>query len=89
MATLTIEITDTMKEYVDRKTVTGGFKDSSAFVQALIDIAILAETRAHVDQALLEAVDQVERGECIPWEPGESRRLLHEMIRQRRTNGTT
>ena len=87
METMTIELTDSMKDYVNRKVAAGGFKDGSAVVQALVSVAILAETRGEIDQKLLEAVDQIERGECAPWQPGEGRRLLQEMIRQRNPNG--
>lgn len=88
MATMTIEITDGMKDYVDQKIAAGGFKDRSAFVQALLNMAILAETRQQVDEKLLEAVAQIERGECGPWQPGEGHRMLQEMIRERSSNGT-
>jgi Arc/MetJ-type ribon-helix-helix transcriptional regulator len=84
---MTIEITDTMKEYVDRKVQTGTFKDSNAVVQALFDAAIRAEARAKIDGLLLEAADQIDHGECSPWQPGEARKLLQELIRGRQTTG--
>jgi Arc/MetJ-type ribon-helix-helix transcriptional regulator len=87
MATLTIEITDDMKKYVDRQIAKGGFKDGSAVVHALLNVALVAERRAEIDQKLLEAVDQVERGECAPWQPGDARKLLQEIVRQRGPNG--
>jgi Arc/MetJ-type ribon-helix-helix transcriptional regulator len=89
MVTLAVEITDTMKKYVDRKIQSGDFRDSSAVVQALFNAALRAEARNQIDEKLLEAVDQIERGEFAPWQPGEGRRLLQEMTRQRAVNGTT
>ncbi len=88
MATLTIELPDTMKDYVDREVGAGRFKDSSALVQMLIADAIRIQTRNQIDDALLEAVAQIDRGECTPWQPGEDRKLLEEMIRQRSANGS-
>jgi putative addiction module CopG family antidote len=83
MATITVELTEPMKNFVDRKVQSGDFKNSSEVVQALLDVAIRAETRAKLDQRLLAGLDQIERGECSPWEPAEDRRVLQEMIRNR------
>lgn len=89
MATLNVEITEPMKQYVDRQIASGGFKNESAVVRALFDVAILGQKRQEVDQMLLVAVDQIERGECSPWQPGESKKMLDEIIRQRNSNGQT
>ena len=40
MATLTINVPDTMKEFVDREISSGRFKDASMFMQILIAEAI-------------------------------------------------
>jgi Arc/MetJ-type ribon-helix-helix transcriptional regulator len=87
MATLTIEITDDMKKYVDRQIAKGGFKDGSAVVHALFNVALVAEKRAEIDQKLLEAIDEIERGECAPWQPGDASKLLQEIVRERGHNG--
>jgi hypothetical protein len=36
---------------------------------------------------LLEGLDEVEGGECAPWDPVEDRKVLEEMIRRRREAG--
>jgi putative addiction module CopG family antidote len=83
MATVTIELTDRMKNFVDRKVQSGNFKDTNEVVQALLDVAIRFETRAEINKKLLASIEQIERGECAPWDPAEDRKLLQEMIRQR------
>jgi Arc/MetJ-type ribon-helix-helix transcriptional regulator len=87
MATLTIEITDDMKKYVDRQIAKGGFKDDSAVVHALFNAALVAERRAEIDQKLLDALDEIDRGACAPWQPGDAGKLLQEIVRQRGPNG--
>jgi Arc/MetJ-type ribon-helix-helix transcriptional regulator len=83
MATVTIELTDRMMKFVDGKVQSGSFKDANEAVQALLDVAIRVESRAEIDKKLLEALDQIERGECAPWNPAEDRKMLQEMIRER------
>ncbi len=88
MATLTIEITDDMKKYVDRQIAKGGFKDGSAVMHADLQCRrFVAEKRAEIDQKLLEAIDEIERGECAPWQPGDASKLLQEIVRERGRNG--
>lgn len=77
MATMTIELTNEMKEFVDRRVAADAFKDGAAVVQALFNVALAAERRDTIDQKLLDAVD----------EPGDAHKLLHEIQRQRATNG--
>jgi len=79
METMTIEITDDMKKYVDRQIASGGFKDGSAVVQAFFSVALLGERRREIDQKLLEAVDQADRGECVPWHPGDAQGLFRQI----------
>ncbi len=74
METMTIEITDDMKKYVDRQIASGGFKDGSAVVQAFFSVALLGERRSEFDQKLLEAV-----GECVPWHPGDAQGLFQQI----------
>ena len=38
--------------------------------------------KERIEQLLLEAVDQVDRGECAPWQPGEGRKILDEVTRR-------
>jgi Arc/MetJ-type ribon-helix-helix transcriptional regulator len=79
MAKITLEITDAMQAYIDRKVATGAFKNTADVVEKLLMLAIRAEQKNDIDAKLLEASDQIDRGECAPWEPGEGRRLLAEL----------
>jgi Arc/MetJ-type ribon-helix-helix transcriptional regulator len=82
---MTIEITDRMMEYVDRKVASGAFKDD--VVQMLLDAALRAEARGHLERELLAGIDDIEQGKCTPWKPGEHKALLQELIRQRSAIG--
>jgi Arc/MetJ-type ribon-helix-helix transcriptional regulator len=84
MIELNIEITAAMKEYADRKIATGAFKTTTEVVHSLFNVAMLAERKAEIDRKLLEALDQIERGEFSPWEPGEGQRILDDVIRRHR-----
>jgi Arc/MetJ-type ribon-helix-helix transcriptional regulator len=94
MATLNITIPDTMKSFVDSKVGPGRLPDASAYVQLLIaedmetaNLDFSPEEKERIDQLLLEAVDQIERGECAPWQPGEGRKILDEVIRRSQESG--
>jgi Arc/MetJ-type ribon-helix-helix transcriptional regulator len=77
MTTMTIELTEDMKEFVDRRVAAGAFKDGAAVIQALFHVALAAERRDAIDQKLMNAIDEIESGECAPWEPGDAHKLLH------------
>lgn len=82
METLTVQITDDMKKYVDRQIAAGAFKDSSAVVRSLFSVALLQQEREEIDRKLLEAIDEIDRGECTPWHPGDAGKLLQEINRR-------
>ena len=88
MATMTIEITDAMKEFVERKVATGSFKTGSDVVQTLLDAAMRAEVREQLEQELLAGIDDIDQGNCSPWKPGKHREFLQELLRQRSWIGT-
>jgi hypothetical protein len=44
------------------------------------------ERKEAIEKMLLVAIDQIERGECEPWKPGDAHRQLDELIRQRLAN---
>jgi Arc/MetJ-type ribon-helix-helix transcriptional regulator len=84
---MTIELTDDMKKYIDRQIASGGFKDNGAVVHALFEVALLAERRDEVDRLLVEAIDEIDRGEVAPWQAGDAQKLLQELAHQRKANG--
>jgi Arc/MetJ-type ribon-helix-helix transcriptional regulator len=89
MATLNIDIPDTMKEFMDREIGSGRFKDASAYVQLLIAEAMdyeengfSEEEKERIDQLLLESMDSFDRGEAVPVRPGEFEELAKRMVEQ-------
>ena len=96
MATLslTIEVSDATKQYLESRVGPGKFKDVGAYAAWLITsdmesqrMDFTPEEKARVETMLLEALDQVERGECSPWQPGEGRKILDKVIEQHRQAG--
>ena len=88
MAELNISIPDSMKAFVDSKVGPGRLPDASAYFQLLIAEHMEAnrvfspEERERIDKLLLEAVDQFDRGEYAPWQPGEARKILDDVNRR-------
>jgi Arc/MetJ-type ribon-helix-helix transcriptional regulator len=89
METMTIEITDDMKRYLDRQIASGGFKDGSAVVRALFSVVLLADRREEIDQKLLDADAHADRGDCVAWQPGSTHELLRQITRDREGHGQT
>ena len=104
MATLTIEIPDTMKAFIDREIAAGEFKDANEFIAHLVVLEMYDrdhepdcyirdgkivfandEQRERLEKKLEEALDEMDRGECKPYRPGEFQELVEEMIRRRET----
>lgn len=52
-------------------------------IDELNDAVIDADRRKQLEKGLLAAIDEVERGECATWHPGEAHTLLQDLIRQR------
>jgi Arc/MetJ-type ribon-helix-helix transcriptional regulator len=93
MATLSIELPDSMLEFVDREIRAGRFKDRSTLVQRLIGAAMQGAPVLAPDQIkrfeplILEALDEEERGEVSEWTPGDARKMLDEIMERRKGNG--
>ena len=89
MATLTINVPDSMKEFMDREIRSGRFKDASMFVQILIaeaienqDVGFSEAEKERIDQMLLESLASFERGEAVPVRPGEFEDLARRIVEQ-------
>jgi Arc/MetJ-type ribon-helix-helix transcriptional regulator len=86
VATINVNLPDSLKEFVDRKVGSGSFKDASAYLQILIAEAMEAqegfteEQRERIDQMLLESMDSLERGEYAPLRPGEFEDLAKQLV---------
>jgi hypothetical protein len=51
-------------------------------ISALWHSMALKPEKERIDQLLLEAADQIDRGECAPWQPGEGRKILDRVIQR-------
>jgi len=82
MATLTIELPNAIKEFVERKAAACNFPTPAEFVQALVANAFRAEERAVIDQQLLEALDEYERGKSTEWTKEEFQKIREDYLRR-------
>jgi hypothetical protein len=57
-------------------------------ISALWDSVEKNRDKDRVEQLLLQAVDQIDRGECAPWQPGEGRRILDDVIRRHKESSS-
>jgi Arc/MetJ-type ribon-helix-helix transcriptional regulator len=93
MTNLNLKLPDHMMEFVETRIGPGKFKDAHAYLQFLIaedmqnyQIAFTDDEKARIDQKLLEALEEIERGECRPWEVGEALEDLERRIEAQRKN---
>jgi Arc/MetJ-type ribon-helix-helix transcriptional regulator len=83
MAILTVEISDSLKERLDREVASGRFKDRDALVQSLLEAGIRSQWRAEVDKKIDEALDDVERGDVVAWQQGDCAKLGREYLKEK------
>lgn len=84
MATLTVEIPDALKERIDHEVACGRYKDSSTLVQMLLEIAMREQWRSEIDRKLDEALDEIERGDVVPWKKGDCAKMGREYLAAKR-----
>ena len=89
MATLTVEITDDLKERLDREVASGRFKDRNVLVQMLLEAAIRMQWKEAVENKIDEAIDEVERGEIVPWKKGDCASMGREYLQEKRAREAT
>jgi Arc/MetJ-type ribon-helix-helix transcriptional regulator len=82
MASLTIDLPDTVKDFVDQPARSRRFKDTSAFVQMLIAEAVRKQWREEVDKKLRESLAEYERGEGVLWKQGDCERMVREYLKR-------
>ena len=88
MATLTVEITDTLSERLEREVAAGRAKDRNSLVQSLLEAAMDARWKAEIDKKLDESLAEVERGEVSAHQQGDCGRLGREYLKQKRAQET-
>lgn len=84
MATLTVEISDSLKERLDREIAAGSAKDRDALVQILLEAAIDARWKEEVENKIDEALDEIERGDVVAHKKGDCGRLGREYLKEKR-----
>jgi Arc/MetJ-type ribon-helix-helix transcriptional regulator len=92
MTTVTVELPEAMKEFIDNEIAAGRYESASAFFQALVaciqqpggnGVQSMIQHRAEINELLREAEDAYERGEYTVHKPGDIRRMYEEIKRQR------
>jgi Arc/MetJ-type ribon-helix-helix transcriptional regulator len=86
MTTFTLELSESLKSMIEQRAAACKFADAGAYVRALI---VTDLQRDEINRMLMEAEDAYERGEYTEWKPGDSQRLLQEMLRQREASSKT
>ncbi|MSU78365.1 MAG: hypothetical protein EXS16_09740 [Gemmataceae bacterium] len=84
MATLTVEITDDLNERLDREIAAGWFGNRNDLVQAALTEFMRAQWKANAERLIGEALDEVERGEVTPWQPGDCLKHGLEYLKEKR-----
>jgi len=82
---MTVEITDDLKERLDREVASGRFKDRDTLVQALLEAAIRIHWKECAENKLDEALDEIERGDVAPWLKDDCARMGREYLQEKRT----
>lgn len=83
MATITVKITDELKDRLDREVASGRFKDTNTLVQVLLEAAIRIQWKEDVENKIDEALNEVERGEVIEWRKGDCARMGREYLEEK------
>ncbi len=74
---LTINLPDHVRAYIRRQVDEGHFPNEEAVITDAVT-QVMDEYRWEEDQALLEAIAEVERGEAVPWTDDLRAKILHE-----------
>jgi predicted transcriptional regulator len=86
MATMTVVITDDLKERLDREMASGHFKDRNVLVQKLLEAGICLKWKEDVENKIDEALDEVERGDVAPWKKGDCAKMGREYLQEKRAH---
>lgn len=84
MATLTVEITEHSKEFLDREIACGRFKDTSTLVQLALDQLMRTQWKEDAERKIDEALDEYERGDLTPWQKGDCVKMGREYLNEKR-----
>ena len=62
MATINIQVPDSMIELIDKEAREGGFSSSNDFLQAIVSDALDKRCRERLDAKLQEGIDELDAG---------------------------
>jgi Arc/MetJ-type ribon-helix-helix transcriptional regulator len=88
MATLTVEISDSLNERLDREVAAGRAKDRSSLVQSLLEAAMDAQWKAEIDDKLDESQLEIEHGDFTVHKKGDCGRMGREYLKEKRARET-
>ncbi len=83
MATVTIEIRDDSKEFMDRAIASGRFKNTSALMQHALDQLMRTQWKEDAEKKIDEALDEYERGDFTPWQKGDCEKMGREYLKEK------
>jgi len=83
MATLTVQITDSLNERLERELAAGRAKDRDALVQLLLEAAIDAQWKEDVENKIDEALEEIARGDVTVHKKGDCGRLGREYLKEK------
>jgi predicted transcriptional regulator len=84
MATLTVDIPDSLKDRLDREVAAGRAKDRNALVQILLEAAMDAQWKDEVEKKIDEALDEIDRGDVVVHKKGDCGRMGREYLKEKR-----
>ena len=84
MTTVTIEISDSSKEFMDREIAAGRFKDSGAVVQTALEQLMRSQWKEDCDKKLEESIEEYERGDFAPYKTGDFGHMGREYLNEKR-----
>ncbi|MBI1831099.1 hypothetical protein HY256_02110 [Candidatus Sumerlaeota bacterium] len=83
MATLTVEISDSLNDRLDREVAAGRAKDRNSLVQSLLESAMDAQWKAEVEDQIDEALDEIDRGDSVVHKQGDCGRMGREYLKEK------
>lgn len=85
MSSITIDLPDAMKDYLEHQVTSGRFKDRSSVVQELIAEAVRNQWRQEADEKLRESLAEYERGEGVRWKKGDCEKMVREYLKRKKS----
>lgn len=82
MESIVIEVPEKMKQFVEQQVRQGNYQSASAMFQSLVADLIRTRARKELEQSLVDALDEYERGECTEWTRDDIQIIKDDYIRR-------